>query len=389
MIAGQDAYTQVVLAEAIALGVLALSMYSFDIDAVPKLVGKNPERDAIDISIAYCEVLYVRLMLFVVSSAVIVAVCIAVAPKLTAALSLWLLVPLSHVLNSAWVYQALERNAALAIAIAVSRIVAMALVLWLLVDPEDFLLVPAIVGGASLTASFVSVFLVLRQFDVQFKRIPIAHLTRAIRDGRTIFFGSGSVYFYREFNVVLMNSWGVSSAGIAAYSLAEKFVKCLQAIARPLNQFYFPKAVIALRDSKSPGITQFKAVLRLGVPQQVLLLIVLGIVWLVWALGGEDISEYWNLPLMQETALMVGVMMPVVLIGSFNFMQGSVGLNILGARRYMFLSQISVGILNIVVCSLLVIEMGTIGGAFAFIVAEIILFGLIARRYLSRSQLEQ
>lgn len=379
-VAGQVAYARIAVAEAVALGVLALALYSFEIDGVPRMVGLDLGRDRRFISEEFSTVLYARLLLFLVGAGVAVGAVALFAPGLTAPLALWLLFPLSYVLQSAWMLQGLETNFPLAISIVASRSAAILLVIWRVDGPEDILVVPSSVGGFALTGSLL-LLLYLRIFrGVKLCRIPYARIRERLRQGRLIFFGNMSVFLYRDLNVLLLTAAGGTAIAVASYSLAEKLVKGLQVLARPMNQFFLPKAVRAIRGLQSDE-KALRRLLSMTLPQALVLLAVVAVAAVVWMVAGPQMPVLRDLPDRARIGGLALIMAPAVVFGIFNFMAGSVGLNNLGRRRHLFASLLTVGTLNVGICLGLAAALGSTGAAMAFVASEALLAILIIAGY--------
>jgi PST family polysaccharide transporter len=382
-VAGQGLYAQVVLSEAVALAVLTAALYSFDIDALTRVVGLDPRRDGPAISQAFSGVMLARLIMFAACAALALAGCALFAAELIWPLAWWLLLPLSHVLQSAWLFQGLERNAPIATAMVVSRVVCIALILWLVDGPDQYLLVPALVGSTALLGALGVVAYARGALGLRLCRVPVADIRALFRHGRTIFFGNASVFMYRDMNVVLLDAAGAGAPAVAAYSLAEKLVKGLQAAVRPLNLLFFPKALRAIRSLHRADLHALGILLRLTAPQILALLMIVVAMVAGWHVTADRLPLLRDLPDRAMIAILLALMIPAVFFGVANFMLGSIGLNHLAERRYMFVSLLAVGVLNLVACYGLARAFGGSGAALAFVLSEVVLAGLVVSRYLT------
>lgn len=387
-VAGHDHYARIAISEALALAVLTVALYSFDIDALERVVGLQPGRDTAAISRAFSGVLLARLIMFSIGATVALSGCALLAPQLVVPLAWWLLLPLSHVLQSAWMFQGLERNAPIATAMIISRISGIVLILAFVTGPNDSLRVPAFVGVTALLGAISLLTYARLAYGLRLCRVPQSELAGLFRRGRTIFLGNASVFMYRDLNVVLLGSAGAGAAAVAAYSMAEKLIKGLQAAARPLNQLFFPKALGALSAlAAGPAGARadrrsLRVLLRLTVPQWLALAGLVALLALAsWAFA-DSVPLLRDLPERAAIAALLVAMVPAVFFGVGNFMLGSVGLNHLGERRYMFFSLLTVGALNILICQALALGFGAPGAAAAFVLSEVLLAVFVWTRYL-------
>lgn len=385
-VAGHARYAEVVLAEALALAVLTLALYSFDINAVSRVVGLQERDDSAAISKAYSDVLWARMAIFLPAAALALLGCLAFAPALLHALAWWLLLPLSHIVQSAWMFQGLERNLPIAVATLLSRIGSIALILTLVDGSDAYLLVPAFIGSTALVGAFGLAAYVRWSLGIRLHRVSANALRSLFVDGGSIFFGNCSVFMYRDMNVVLLGASGAGATAVAAYSMAEKLVKGIQAMARPLNQFFFPKAVRAIRHMTCADRRALRTLAGLTWPQMAAVAaLVLGLC-IGWLLGADRLPMLRDLPERDHIGMLVLAMTPAIFVGISNFTLGSVGLNHLGNRRFLFLALLTVGLLNLAVCSLLAFKWGSGGAASAFVFSELLLAFLVVGRYLVRGK---
>lgn len=384
-VAGQDLYAQVAVSEAVALAVLTVALYSFDLDALARVVGLDPRQHADAISKTFSGVLFARLILFAGGAALALLGCQFFAARLVPPLAWWLLLPLSHVLQSAWLFQGLERNGPIAAAMITSRVACIALVLMLVNGPDQYLLIPALVGSLALAGALGLLTYAHLALGVRVCRVPIDEILALLRNGRTIFFGNASVFMYRDMNVVLLSAAGAGASAVAAYSMAEKLIKGLQASVRPLNQFFFPKAVRAIQSLNRADRGALRILLRLTVPQLVALLALVVILVSGWLLAVDRMPFLRDLHERAIIGILLVSMIPAVFFGVLNFMLGSIGLNHLAQRQYLFLCLVALGVLNLAVCYGLAHLFGSTGAAIAFVLSEVLLSGLVIVRYFQRA----
>ena len=384
-VAGQAAYAQVALAEAVALAVLTLALYSFDIDAVARVVGLDPARHGAAIAQAFSSILLARLLLFAGGAALALIGCLILSPDLVVPLAWWLLLPLSYVLQSAWLFQGLERNVPIATAMISSRLLCVALIVLLVRRPDQYLLIPVLVGSLTLAGALVLLTYAHRTLGVRLRRVPLAEILALFRHGRPVFFGNASVFMYRDMNIVLLTAAGANAPAVAAYSMAEKLLKGLQAGARPLNQFYFPNAVRVLHGKHKPDRTTLLTLLRLTWPQFAALLGLIVVLMAVWLVTADRLPGVKDLPGRGMIGELFALMLPAVFFGVANFMFGSIGLNHLGERRFLFVCLLGVGFANLLSCYVLARFIGASGAALAFVMSEALLAILIVSRYLWRA----
>lgn len=380
---GQHNFAQIVVAEAVALFLQSFVLYSFEIDGVAAVVGLDPQKDGDAISDAFIEVSLLRIIFYTVGLAVIQLVLAVVNPSLCLLVLGWSLAALSFAVQPNWLYQGLEHNLPVAVCVLLSRLAALASVFLLIRSEEQYVLLPFILGGWYLVGGAAAGLYAIRHFSIRWKPVDRARLPALIWHGKEVFLGNIATGLYRDSNVLILSALGVPAAGIASYSLAEKLTKALQAGMRPLNQFFFPKALAVAKREGAPTRQALRGILKLTLPQVAITIAVIAAGAGAYLLLSpfipvlrkiDDVDVVFDLTLIMSFSVLSGVSV---------FMLGSAGLNALGARGYMFLALLVAAATSVVSNLVLVPYLGATGSAICFVLSETLLLALIVRRYLA------
>lgn len=366
---GSEDFARLVLAEVIAFYVLTLCLYSFDVTQVKAVATAVASSDDKAQAQIFYQVLQTRLLLFVLCSLVLLGVTYYLA--LEPFFLIWLLFPLGMILQHNYFFQACLQNKALALLVFISRLLVMGAVWWL--QSQQQLNVETaswLAAGSYLLSGLLASFLLL-------VRLPwigwpsMADSVRLIRDGAVIFTGNLAVTLYRNTNVFLLSLLATPYA-VSVYAIAEKYVRMLQALARPLNDHYYAKIASLLNPA---ALNASFAVIRQSTRPQLLLLLVAGGLGALAAfvLAGLGLLPSQFLSVLSLLAIMSGA----VLFGVVNFMYGVVGLNNLGYDRAMARRLLLVGVISLLLCALLAPIGQQYGAALAFVFAEMLLTILI------------
>ncbi|PYE87289.1 oligosaccharide flippase family protein [Phyllobacterium leguminum] len=380
-VVGSEGYAQVALAEALSLFLLTFVIYSFDIDGVAEIVGISPVRDKKRISVVHSEILMTRIAFYAIGLCILEAAVLLINPQLSMLVLQWSLVSLAYAIQPTWLFQALERNLPLAIISLISRAGAVITIVMTIRQPGDYAFVPGIIGIWYLAGAVIAAGYALRKFGLTLEAPAPRVIASWIWRGKEVFLSNVGVTLYRDANVLLLGIFGVPSTGIAAYSVAEKLVKAIQASIRPVNQFFFPRALAVAKANSKPSRAAFMGIFRITMPQvAVVLCIVAGVFGGYWILG-SSISAIAQIKDIEQVAGLAAIMSLACFPGVANFMFGSAGLNALGARSYLLVAVMFTGIASIAVNLCLIPVMGVTGSAICFVLAETLLLALIARRY--------
>jgi PST family polysaccharide transporter len=378
---GSQAYAELALSEAIALLSLAIVIFSFDVIGVTSVVHLKAEDNHEGISQLFSSILYIRL--FLLFSAAIVAIPFyhfaLGGSSLT--IALWTLVPLAYIFQSTWLFQGLESNLPPAVFAMASRLACVGLIFAFVGRPSDKNLVPAIMGATYMLGGLASVGYAAYRYGLRLRRVALKKLLHLAHDGKEIFFGNISVSLSRDFNVLILGLVGVPAHSLAAYSVAEKFTKSLQAVARPLNQLFFPKAVRAIRNEHEPSRPIAKKIFRQTVPQLAAVAVMLLVLVIGYLVAAKYTTRLAAFPNIEEIISFLSVMAPGVFFGVVSFMFGGVGLNYLNCRAYYFRVILLVGILSASTCFLLAHWTGASAAVYCYLGSEILTALLIVQRF--------
>ncbi|QBC33472.1 oligosaccharide flippase family protein [Pandoraea sp. XY-2] len=378
---GAKHYADLVFTEAISVITIAVVLYSFEIDGVAQVAGLKHENDSERISRVFSRIFIMRLILFAVIAPLFVSGLALYRHELLVSALWWMLVPLSYALAPTWLYQGLQMNLPPAILTFSTRAVAVGLIFWLLKTPDDYLLVPKVMGGMYLVGAVLMVAFAVFGLGIRLVPVSYSEMRDMLVSGKEIFVGNVGVALYRDSNVLLLGLLGYQGAALAAYSLAEKLVKAVQAGVRPLNQLFFPRAVLVSRAAQAPDPATWRRLFALTWPQGVALIGGWCALSFVLPLLSDHVPALRNIKDGRTVVLFISIMSFATLFGVANFMFGSAGLNILGQRKYLLHAILTAGCTSVVTTLVLGHFYGAIGAAVSLTLSEGMLFLLIVGRY--------
>lgn len=377
---GADKYSHIVLAEAISFFLLSFVLYSFEIDGVMAIVGLNHQRDGKELSARFSEILFIRCAFYIVGLVIVESIVFFFFPGLGALVFAWSLVSLAYAVQPNWFYLGVERNGILALFVVTSRLGALATVIFSVSADASAERVPYIIGIWYLISGCAACLFAVFRFNLSLTIPSWKRIRLLVWGGKEVFLGNFATGFYRDSNVLILGLFGVSAAGIASYSLAEKFVKAIQASIRPLNQLFFPRAIAVAKEEKCPSSSAFWRISKLVVPQEIAVFgVMCGLLIVYFALSSARVVDFT--PEFQHAVHLAMFMGLSTFAGVAVFMLGSAGLNTLGARRYLLGSLVIAAVISVAANLVLVPWMGEVGAAICFVVSECALLLLIARRY--------
>lgn len=377
---GPTLFARIAVTEAVTFFALAVVLFSFEVEGVAKIAGLDLKRDLARIAHIVSGILYVRIALLAVCVLLLLAAAPFVERPTLLLLLGWMMLPLGYVLQSMWLFQGLERNLALAVCVVGSRLLCLATLYLAVRAPHDYVLVPLIIGACYALGGAASLLYCRLVLKIRLVAVPPSELRALLLGGKEIFFGNLSVTLFRDSNVLILGALA-SPTAVSVYSIAEKLVKCFQAMARPLNQVMFPRVIRAIAAHSAPDRAAFRIILRYTLPQLMALMLGALCIALAWVLLRERLAGGAGGALTMQIALTVSLMAVAVLFGVSNFMFGSAGLNYLNQRGYFATAIFITGVCSVLLCIPLAYLWAERGAAATFLFSEVFLFILIARAY--------
>lgn len=378
---GQADFAQVVVAEAIALFLLSFVLYSFEVDGVAAVVGRDPDKDGMAISAIFVPIILLRLFFYVAGLVILELFLTLLSPDLRVLVLGWSLMSLAYALQPNWLFQGLERNLPLAVFVSVSRVGALATVFLVVRSPGQAILLPFILGGWYLAGAVGACLYAVIRFGIRPRMPSLSQLVQMVWHGKEVYLNSVATGLYRDSNVLILSTMGVSAAGIASYSLAEKLTKALQAAMRPLNQFFFPRALAIAREEGRPSPRALRRIGTITIPQMAVAfsLIAIGaLLYLLLAPFLPALQKVHDIDVVFGLTLIMGVS---VIPGVGVFMLGIAGLNTLGARGYLLMALLLAAAVSVFSNVILIPYLGALASSVCFVFSETLLLALIIRRY--------
>ncbi|NYT84336.1 oligosaccharide flippase family protein [Pollutimonas harenae] len=379
---GKDAFAEMVVAETLAFYVLTVCLYSFDISGVQAIIDARSQSEKAREAECFINILSVRIVLFLISSLIVVSLYYVFTDGNVLILLGWLAFSLGLILQCNYYFQAIENNLLLAVFVLIARLAGVVAVYVFIHSEADVVLTSLILGASFLLSGVAAIIVLFNHFTLNCVRLAsINAMISLIYEGRHLFFGNVSVTLFRGANVLILA--GVSnSTAVSSYALAEKVIKSIQALARPLNQLFVPRVVKAwslLSIKQRNNLQAFHLVWRNTRVQVFLMAFVLPI-----GVVSIYIAHTWGIVpgFSDQTILLIALMAPAVIFGVANAMFGAVGLNLIGAQSYFASVVFIVGACIFLFSMIMSRYYAAFGAASAFILAEMLLLTSFTWKYL-------
>lgn len=269
--------------------------YGFDLTATRQVAVARDSGHALSQLVA--DVVGARMAIWLVCAALL-SVLSLVADQI-ADVRLLILIGLLTLLGEAafpvYLYQGMERMAAITQARLGAKFANLLLVFLLVKGPGDVMLVPLIEAITTIVGGGIALAMAVKRFKLELVLPSGAGIGAQLRDGWPILVSTMAVQLYTTANSIVLGVL-VGPQAVGAYSVAEKVYSALRGLLSPVVQAIFP-VMARLHDSARP---KFSGVYRGAVRMLVPTLIAVGLAlfiaapWLVAIIAGEPQAEASN-----------------------------------------------------------------------------------------------
>lgn len=346
---------------------LLISNYGFNFSATKQIAQNRDNKKQIDI--IYNSVIVSRLLLTLAGTIFFAALSFILLDNADKQILfiLGLGIVLGDVFNPVWLFQGMEKMRYMTIVNALSKIIFTMLIFIIVSKADDFRYLTLINSFGFLLAGLTSTIIAKKQFGISFFLPKLKDVKFQIKEGATLFGTSVGTNLYGNANVFILNFFvGESSLGI--YAAAEKIIKALQTITSPITQALFPyigndfrNRPIAYKLAKIKKLA-FVIFIILIVPN---LIIFFGANTLVQLFGGVEFKD---------SATLLKVMSPVIIIGTMNYVLGVIGLVNLNKQKLFFLGVMIAGVVSVIFLMITIPHWGVLSASIAIPLSELVLF---------------
>lgn len=374
---GSESFASIIVAESFILIAVCVTLYSHDIDGI-KWIASNPDHDSTQLSEAYSEIFWTRVSLASASAISIGIFLLLYDRSLLPPFFAWTPLLIGHILQSTWLFQAKEDNLAPGIISAFIKTVCAFILATLILNGCNPIIIPAAISFSYLASGATIALLARTRYNIKLAPLQTSKIIRSLRFGRHIFLGNFSILLFRGSNTLILNHFSNDNV-VAAYALAEKVIKTVQATLRPINQILHAKLIAVL--TKNPKQNALIEALRYTKPQTILVALIVSIVAVSYSILFHTIPINTEQRKLIETTL---AMSPAILFGVANYMLGNAALNATQRdREYSFAVLLS-GLLSLAFSTALIWQFALSGAIVAYIFGEAILFAFIIHIHTTR-----
>jgi PST family polysaccharide transporter len=221
-----------------------------------------------------------------------------------------------------------------------------------------------------LIGGVISLGLIHFKFRFKFDRTTPLELLKFLKQDKQIYISNIFANLYRNSNILIL-SFFTSEAAVGIYSAGEKIIKAIQGTFNPITQAFYPYISRMTKISEAQSIRVIKYTI-------LFISMLAGSVTLGIFIFSDQITLLAFGRGFEATSIIMKVASPVILFGVINFVVGIIFMTNYGMKRQFSYSVITVGLVNLVLCSFLSYRFGAIGAGVSFLSSEILLLVMMS-----------
>lgn len=372
---GPGHFGEIAFAQAFNMYFVVLTDYGFNLSGTRLVAIQRDDRKTI--SRIFWEVQFAKAGLFLLSVTVLMILLLLFGKlrEVAPVLLIGLLPVIGSVMYPLWLLQGLERMREAAALMIGARVLMLAGVFAFVANENDIYIAASLQFGAAPVAGIMSWILLARSGQIAWASPKLAGILSNMREGWHTFLATAASTLYRSSNAVILGLLS-GPASVAYYSLAEKIVKAVQELNRPISQAAYPRVSALAAQSKEAAMPLLRKILLSigGLSLTASLILVIGAPYMIRIIAGQSYEPAID-------ALRCMAFIP--LVGSINSVLGTQSMLPFGHSRAFSRFVLIAGVFNLLAILPLVTLFDANGAAFGFFMSESLLMVLMYR-YLRR-----
>lgn len=361
---GPGYYGAISFAQALINYFIVITDYGFNLTATRRVSINRDNK--LELSKIFTSIILIKITLALISF-IILFVIVSNFGRFTENQLLYILtygMVIGNVLTPIWLFQGLEKMKYITFTNLLSKIIILVLTFTIIKEPSDYIYVPLINSIGVIFVGLLIIIYAFKKFKMRFIFPGFRYLKEQIVDGWHVFLSQISVTLYTASNTFILGLF-TNNIIVGYYSAAEKLIKAIRSLISPVSQVVYPYISKLVIESKIKAILFLRRIMRL---------IFLGtlVISIIVFLSAELLVNIVMGKEYIDSIVILKILSPLPFIGGIGNVCGQLTmLNFNLKKQYSIILVIS-GVINILLCLLLVPIFNEIGTALSVLVVELI-----------------
>lgn len=361
---GPEKFGLVAFAQAFIYYFTVITDYGF-VHTAPKKVAISRDNNEKLVQI-FNSIMLIKSILLLICFIILVLVII-IFSKFRSGWNLYLitfLTVLGNILFPTWFFQGMEKMKYISILNIFSRIIYTVAIFIFVKVQSDYLYVPLLNSFGTITASVISLWIIVRKFDIKISLPLKTSIYAELKEGWHLFLAMSAVSVYTSSNVFILGLFS-NSAIVGYYKAGDAIVKAFISLLSPISQAMYPYISRLVVDSKKKAVAIIKKLL-IGVGAAT---IIMGAIIFTFA---PYIVKILLGPQYTQSVIILRILSPLPFLLGTSSIVAVQGLLAFNMNKAFSSIVIFVGIVNVILAFILTPLYKHIGISIALLISEMI-----------------
>ncbi len=273
---------------------------------------------------------------------------------------------IGQVLFPVWFFQGMEKMKYVTFLNILSKLIFTIAIFIFVEEEKDFYLVPIFTSIGFIVAGICSLFIIKKEFNINFKFQPLCNIKFRIIEGWYIFLSQIKISLFSNTNTVVLGLIAGDKA-VGYFAAAEKIIRSISSMQVPITQSLFPYISRNMRIDRINTINKILIVSKIGT------FIYLFIIFIIFIYSKEIVILIFGQSMI-ESVLVLKILLFLPLFIFLNNMFGTQILLNLGKNKLFFRILLFTAFLNIIILIPLTYTFNYLGTAISVLISETFLF---------------
>lgn len=254
---GPEKWGLIAFAQAFVQYFIFLTDYGFNLSATRKISILRDNRQRV--SGIFSSVILIKFVLMLTGFLLLLGLVFAI-PKFHEDWLLYILTfsaVIGNVLFPVWFFQGMEKMRYITFLNILARGIFTVSIFLFIRQQADYLYVPLINSLGSIAAGILSMWIVYRNFNTNFRTPALADVVEQLKEGWYIFVSTIAISLYTTSNIVILGLF-TNNTIVGYYSAAEKLITAVRGLLTPVSQTIYPHISKLASESKEKALRFMK-----------------------------------------------------------------------------------------------------------------------------------
>jgi len=271
-----------------------------------------------------------------------------------------------QVLFPVWFFQGMERMKYLTILNILAKLIFTIAIFIFVHKASDYIYVPLINSLGFIVAGILALWIVFKDFKINFKLPSLMQIKQDLKEGWYIFVSTVGINLYRGTNTFILGIF-TNNTIVGYYAVAEKILYVIQGLQNPAGQAFFP-----FISKKFSSISKSEA-FNFLIKNLKYILPIYFFVFISTFMSSDLLIKLIDGNHFQNSVIDLKILSIIIIIGGLNYYFGIVGMVSLGFNKEFMRYVLIAGIFNILFSMIFVNLLEDKGVAISLVLSEFLL----------------